>query len=490
MDNLSVPVAAGQPQNGGHFVMSGNGLSYFAGQAGQPAVFTANTAPFQNSYPMQAPTNGHMYIGNDAGYDSFFGSNMDMSTGLGDMQLPGPHVSNQYGMNIGTPVAYTANQGSTDFNKFDGFQLPQMASTRTITPVQETTQPAASTAKASCCVPATQEPLSRSAHHTPTSSTNSLSSIAGTATSKGCCSTSSVSSPSLSAQHPMLKSESMNGVPGSVNLSSIPSLPPSDVKTTSITNGHVLNGQYTTAPMDSSAANGTSTSLPPVPLSQQAYATFAQEPHGAPAWYKYPPEYGTVTAPLQPSQWRRNLTVTAGPNAETFHPGLQTFAGPAAMQQTYSAEQQNSVVAEDFSHMCSCGDDCECIGCVAHPYNNATRNTVQAVWSMIDDASSTASSATTATATVATAATLTSGVSPQQLGGSGSSGGGGGGGADSGFSQVPTPSDTSGVSEELPATDFLFVSYSVIGCDGEGLTCPCGDDCQCVGCTIHNNVPS
>ena len=46
------------------------------------------------------------------------------------------------------------------------------------------------------------------------------------------------------------------------------------------------------------------------------------------------------------------------------------------------------------------------------------------------------------------------------------------------------------MSEEqtLSANDFFFVSYPFDDtCGGEMASCPCGDDCQCLGCVIHNN---
>jgi hypothetical protein len=54
-----------------------------------------------------------------------------------------------------------------------------------------------------------------------------------------------------------------------------------------------------------------------------------------------------------------------------------------------------------------------------------------------------------------------------------------------------TPSSsTSGTGEEqsLSASDFFFVNYPFAsdGCGGDTQSCPCGDDCQCLGCTIHN----
>jgi hypothetical protein len=55
-----------------------------------------------------------------------------------------------------------------------------------------------------------------------------------------------------------------------------------------------------------------------------------------------------------------------------------------------------------------------------------------------------------------------------------------------------TPSEAaSGLSEEqaLSANDFFFVSYPFgDSCAGEEASCPCGDDCQCLGCVIHGNI--
>ena len=38
-----------------------------------------------------------------------------------------------------------------------------------------------------------------------------------------------------------------------------------------------------------------------------------------------------------------------------------------------------------------------------------------------------------------------------------------------------------------PANDFFFVSYPFgDSCEGEMASCPCGDDCRCIGCAIHS----
>lgn len=53
-----------------------------------------------------------------------------------------------------------------------------------------------------------------------------------------------------------------------------------------------------------------------------------------------------------------------------------------------------------------------------------------------------------------------------------------------------TPSDTTADDPPLSASDFFFVNYPFDGCGGDTQSCPCGDDCACLGCSIHNNSDS
>ncbi|CAK7270757.1 hypothetical protein SEPCBS57363_004266 [Sporothrix epigloea] len=268
----------------------------------------------------------------------------------------------------------------------------------------------------------------------------------------------------------MLKSESVDIVPADMALSSIPL----------ISSGNAINEDAMPNPANGHDGLPTQFGLP---LSQQVYNSFSQQQghaNGAPSWYRYSPEYGTITAPLQWSQWRAGLSVTSGSIAHASGSDLQqhlhqhssqrnqqtyengTIQPPFVAQQHIGAMLDGSCgddTTQHDSHMCSCGDGCECVGCLVHPYNDATRNTVQSMWSLMDDASSTASSARTATATTSSRTPLMS----QQQQGPGST--------EQGF----TPSDTSGASDDeviLPAGDFLFVSYPIMGCDGEEMTCP------------------
>ncbi|KAL1896490.1 hypothetical protein Sste5346_004524 [Sporothrix stenoceras] len=493
IDDLSSLAGPGHP-NGQQYMLPNESLAYFSNQGEQSAMFQQPGAPgayAQHGYPIQHdPASEHAMYATNGGhndFNEFFNNGMDMSAPLGE-GLDG------FGLNL--------NARPNQMNGFHGlqFQTSHAAPPQVSAPAPS---PAVATTKGSCCAPATQPQhlATESARHTPTSSTNSLASNGGgsgsgtTATSnsngKSCCSGSPVTASSASSQqqqqHTMLKSESsIGGGPGPVSLSSVPLAATAGGDVKPMANGHGHVDQY-----------GTLQQQPQ--LGQYAgYAQQQQQAHGAPTWYRYPPEYGTVTAPLQPSQWRSSL-ITAGPDAGLYLQGghqqqqqphqqhqqqqqSQSY-DPAALQHQqppphFAVQGNDMVPSDDDLHMCSCGDGCDCVGCVAHPFNNATRDTVRSVWSLMDDSSSNASASSGARTVTTTLPAQTSNVdstsSPQQV-----------------FTPAGA-SDTSGVSEDqqvsLPAGDFLFVSYSVIACDGEGLMCPCGDDCQCVGCTIHNNT--
>lgn len=206
-----------------------------------------------------------------------------------------------------------------------------------------------------------------------------------------------------------------------------------------------------------------------------------------PTLFTYPPQYGSYSAPLQPAQWRQAM--------EAIQLG-QPMAQPASLDMTTpfsfnpndgSAPQQLAGMT-GVSHICSCGDGCQCVGCAAHPYNEATQNCIRSAWqSMVGDdpfflTNGTMDAKNTSAtqenmngmANINTDSTLD--VRPAADTGGGPP------------SAPQTPSDTaSAVNEELPANDFFFVEYPFSTCLGETASCPCGDDCQCIGCEIHNN---
>ncbi|KAH7319784.1 hypothetical protein B0I35DRAFT_478102 [Stachybotrys elegans] len=256
-----------------------------------------------------------------------------------------------------------------------------------------------------------------------------------------------------------------------------------------------------------------------------------------PTIFTYPPQYGSYLQPLQPDQWRQFMAMTFGqynsPEAFGMNGNINAAMNGAmagAMNGSADGTLNGSLTgmhgnangangtmnggmnhgmnggmgglhisavpmpmfnpeAAGTSHQCGCGDGCQCVGCAAHPYNEATQNYIRSAWNSMTEETGhpkTASVAHHAPACgtsdsnqKARADGPSNDVSPAKH-------------SDGPMSPTiaPSPSDAaSGAGDEqtLSPTDFFFVSYSLEGsCSGEMAGCPCGDDCQCIGCVIHS----
>jgi hypothetical protein len=180
--------------------------------------------------------------------------------------------------------------------------------------------------------------------------------------------------------------------------------------------------------------------------------------------FTYPPSYGSFNNPLEPLAWQQ----TARSNGH----------GPSDVQASSKSNVANfdltsASSAKDTVHTCHCGDGCQCVGCAAHPYNDATQKYVRSAYtSMAEDVPSGEPYANGA-ATVARSVDVngTHGTDAVM----------------SPTSNAPSSAtSTNGDEQNLPAADYFFVNYSFLECGGDTESCPCGDDCQCIGCTIHN----
>lgn len=231
----------------------------------------------------------------------------------------------------------------------------------------------------------------------------------------------------------------------------------------------------------------------PVALGPQAYPAYM--PH--PTLFTYPAHFGSYMSPLQPEQWKQAIEALHYGHPVPQPPGFE-MAAPIAYSNGHTGTSGGSADGIT-SHMCTCGEACQCVGCAAHPYNQATQDYVRSAWeSMGDDSYSHNNNGVNG----ANGANGVSGTTTPILhNGSGTAhvmmsapslehedtG-------DKTESPVAggTPSEgTSGFHEELSASDFFFVTYPFGGdsCSGETASCPCGDECQCLGCSIHNNDP-
>ncbi|KAI2628575.1 hypothetical protein GGR54DRAFT_351797 [Hypoxylon sp. NC1633] len=151
--------------------------------------------------------------------------------------------------------------------------------------------------------------------------------------------------------------------------------------------------------------------------------------------YPNAPIFGTPNSPLQPAQWQQIM--------ESYHLGQVGTNGP------------NGAPALSFTnHVCVCGPSCECLGCTAHPYNQATSKYIQDTMQCQYESDSVDAGNLMPDPPLATG-----NASPPT---------------------IQSPSETDSPDLNLSPSDFLFVDYSM------GI-CGCGDDCACVNCLIHRD---
>ncbi|KAI0009342.1 hypothetical protein F4779DRAFT_374473 [Xylariaceae sp. FL0662B] len=208
-------------------------------------------------------------------------------------------------------------------------------------------------------------------------------------------------------------------------------------------------------------------------LNQQIYSTHYYQP----TIYTYPPEYGTPYQPLQISQWQNiaNSMQSIPQNPYAMQPGMDS----------------NGTVT---THICDCGEACQCVGCIAHPFNAASWDLVRRIIASeeatpldSEGQAKTIPETNGASAThdpVLTSNPATTAAPPPVLG--------------NGSPSAQTSSDTGSVADAeeekvCEASEYFFVLYkedgNQMGCGGMSNRCPCGNDCQCVGCMMHSNVP-
>ncbi|KAK4454106.1 hypothetical protein QBC34DRAFT_177496 [Podospora aff. communis PSN243] len=174
--------------------------------------------------------------------------------------------------------------------------------------------------------------------------------------------------------------------------------------------------------------------------------------------FTYPAHYGSWQHPINPEMWQQ-IASQPGISVDNPLPTTPANGSPAGL---------------GTSHECGCGEGCQCVGCLAHPFNDQMFQYVNNAY---------------------TESNGSRGASR------GSCCGGGDAGAETTPTQAPgpesppeahTPSDGSGEEQSLPMDQYFFVDLP-IGmnglCGGDIQLCPCGDDCQCLGCTVHNVPP-
>ena len=61
------------------------------------------------------------------------------------------------------------------------------------------------------------------------------------------------------------------------------------------------------------------------------------------------------------------------------HPSMSSYTSTPSHSSTYNPTNMSG----DPSHDCQCGEECQCLGCAAHPFNNTTRQRVQEMGEMM-----------------------------------------------------------------------------------------------------------
>ncbi|PKS11536.1 hypothetical protein jhhlp_003301 [Lomentospora prolificans] len=256
--------------------------------------------------------------------------------------------------------------------------------------------------------------------------------------------------------------------------------------------------------------------IPGIGPQGQTFAHFY--PH--PTVFTYPPHYGSYLQPLLPELWKQAMDTMMAQGLGSVNPmpspNFNYMAGAAPSTPLGT------------SHICTCGDGCQCVGCAAHPYNDATQNYVRSAWNMMmEDSWANGVNSPMVPQAPPSVRDLTrpNGVNPTPLKQEGGCCGNGstsssaspviptqteglnGNGTNSAVGsavttttspkasptpQTPASDTTSGTNDEqiLSANDFFFVTYPLSdSCVGDTASCPCGDDCQCLGCVVHGNNP-
>jgi hypothetical protein len=179
---------------------------------------------------------------------------------------------------------------------------------------------------------------------------------------------------------------------------------------------------------------------------EQSYMTQFQYP----TIFRYPGDYGSWQHPIDPFIWQQVMSQTA-----------TMPMGPTPMSPTTAAAQtQADTVDMGVSHQCNCGEGCQCVGCLAHPFN-------QQMFQYVNNAYS--GSNTNSPGADQTQAAAAGGDSPKEA-------------------ATPAVSEGSPPREEqsLSSLDYFFVNLPLSGiCGGSLESCPCGDACSCPGCLVH-----
>ena len=180
-----------------------------------------------------------------------------------------------------------------------------------------------------------------------------------------------------------------------------------------------------------------------------------------PTIFRYPGDYGSWQHPIDPIIWQQVASQTTASS-------LPLSTAPLSPTGT-GGDTPGGAGDVGTSHQCSCGEGCQCVGCLAHPFNAQMFQYVNNAYGG------------------------SNGSSPG--GGADANGGGvvqsvGTGGQESpveGATPAASAGSPSQEEQSLSTLDYFFVNLPISGlCGGSEESCPCGDSCDCPGCLVHH----
>ncbi|KAB5518835.1 copper fist DNA binding domain-containing protein [Coniochaeta sp. 2T2.1] len=212
--------------------------------------------------------------------------------------------------------------------------------------------------------------------------------------------------------------------------------------------------------------------------------------------FTYPPSMGTWNVPLNPAMWAQ---LQQQATQQQPQPQPQTYRNSLPPTPNGGTTPALGTPTMGTSHECSCGPGCQCVGCLAHPFNSQTLEYVGAAWDYDVEVPYGNNNSPAKAPAAGPTAQNGSHAPVVQPNGNGINSHGTSGANDhitngtqqqqhepanpdvGSPPQAHTPSDASGFNEELSADNFMFVNLPLYQCGGSLAFCPCGDDCQCVG---------
>ncbi|GAD98395.1 hypothetical protein PVAR5_7087 [Paecilomyces variotii No. 5] len=261
---------------------------------------------------------------------------------------------------------------------------------------------------------------------------------------------------------------------------------------------------------ESCCSSKSNAAIPPSMGSGNPFPPWQQAPSGnhlSPQTVQFSPHY--LQGPLYMNGFHVPTSATTTPVSFAPSPMQWNGAFATSMQQPFPTNPVPyghagpPTVPDAANHECSCGDDCQCLGCASHPFNNTTRQHIQEMgYMMTVGEGSESPDGFDGSKTTPVSGTMSPTLFGYPAGADGSASLG-----DNCCGQtaqnVPDQGQAShfdyGLSAQnsshydaghlMQPSEYYEVEYPVPlpgSCSDMTGTCQCGNDCSCVGCLTHS----